>query len=65
MAKPAEVKLSKKDQKAVLSMWKGTKSEPGIKNARKISEYACLPSRQVMLFLETQNLCSFSEGSYC
>ena len=65
MSRPTEVKLSKKDQKTVLSMWGGNKKEKGIKNARKIAEMLNLPRHYVMAFLENQGKCSFSESSYC
>ena len=64
MARPTEVQLSKKDQKAVLSMWMGNKKESGVKNARKIADTTNLPRYHVMAFLEEQGKCSFSEGSY-
>ena len=58
MSKPMSVTLKKMEQKSVLKEWKVTK------NARKIAEKLGLPRHHVMYFLETQNLCSFSESSY-
>jgi len=65
MARPTEVKLSKKDQKTVLSMWMGSKKEKGIKSARRIAEMVNLPRHHVMAYLEDRGECSFSESSYC
>jgi len=65
MSRPATVKLTKKDQKEVMSMWMGNKKEKGIKNARKIAEILNLPRHHVMAFLEERRECSFSESSYC
>ncbi len=60
MAKPSSVTLSKKDQKSVLSMFKKES-----KSARKISDTLHLSRHQVMLFLESQGLVTYSDGSYC
>jgi hypothetical protein len=58
MSRPEQIKLKKAEQKAVLKEWKTTK------NARKIAEKLGFPRHHVMFFLETQNLCTFSESSY-
>ena len=60
MAKPSSVTLSKKDQKSVLSMYKKES-----KSARSISDSLHLSRHQVMLFLESQGLATYSDGSYC
>lgn len=59
MSKPTEVKLSKKDQKTVLSLFK-----KGVKSGRKIADDLDLSRHQVMYFLESQGLASYSVGSY-
>jgi hypothetical protein len=59
MAKPTEVMLNQKQKKQVLSRFKQTV------NARRIAEELELPRQQVMLFLETQGLRSYSKSSYC
>lgn len=64
MSRPTEVKLSKKDQKIILSMWIGNKKEKGIKNARRIAEMINLPRHHVMYFLSENGLKNYSEGSY-
>ena len=58
MARPTQMTLKSKEQKAVMKEWKVTK------NARKIAEKLGLRRHQVMLYLEMERLCSFSEGSY-
>jgi hypothetical protein len=58
MARPTQMTLKSKEQKAVMKEWKVTK------NARKIANTLKLPRYQVMFFLEMERLCSFSEGSY-
>lgn len=58
MARPASVTLTKKEQKSVLSKFKTTKS------AHAIAESLGVPRRQVMAFLERQQLASYSPGSY-
>lgn len=64
MSRPTEVKLTKKDQRVVMSMWTGNKKEKGIKNARKIAENLDLPRHHVMYFLSENGLKNYSEGSY-
>ena len=59
MAKPSSVTLTSKQQKAVMKEAKKTT------NARKIADSLKLPRHQVMYFLETQGVASYSEGSYC
>ena len=59
MSKPKEVTLSKKDQKSVLSAWK-----KGMRSARAISDTLHTSRHQTMLFLESQGLAHYSEGSY-
>lgn len=58
MSRPMQMTLKSKETKAVMKEWKTTK------NARKIAEKLGLKRHQVMLFLEMERLCSFSEGSY-
>jgi predicted enzyme involved in methoxymalonyl-ACP biosynthesis len=58
MSRPTQMTLKPKETKAIMKEWKVTK------NARKIAEKLGLKRHQVMLFLETERLCSFSEGSY-
>ena len=58
MSRPTQITLKKAEQKSILKEWKVTK------NARKIAEKMGLPRHQVMLFCESQNLCTFSESSY-
>jgi len=59
MSRPTTVTLTTKEQKEVLKEWKTTK------NARKIAEKLKLPRAQVMIWCENQNLCKFSDSSYC
>ena len=56
--RPSSITLTKKEQKSVLSKFKTTK------NARAIAEELKVPRHQVMAFLESQRLVSYSEGSY-
>ena len=58
MARPTRITLSSKEQKSILSAFKHST------NARTISEDLGLPRRQVMAFLESKRLASFSEGAY-
>ena len=58
MSRPKMITLKKVEQKTILKEWKTTK------NARKIAEKLGLPRHQVMMFCESQHLCSFSESSY-
>ena len=58
MSRPTQITLKAKEQKAVMKEWKSTK------DARVIATKLGFPRRQVMHFLESQNLCSFSESSY-
>lgn len=59
MAKPTEVKLTKKQQKDVLRMY-----NKETKTAQKIAEALSIPRFQVMYFLETSGLKSYSDASY-
>lgn len=58
MSKPTEVTLKKGEQKKVLRAMKKTS------NARSIAEVLSLPRRQVMYFLETEGLKTYSPQSY-
>jgi len=58
MAKPTTLTLNSKEQKAVLSAFKSSK------DARGIAKNLGLPRHQVMAFLESKRLASYSEGSY-
>jgi len=58
MARPDQVTLKKKEQQLVLREWKKRQ------NARYIADQTQLPRHQVMAFLETQGVASYSEGSY-
>jgi sugar-specific transcriptional regulator TrmB len=59
MARPNSITLSKKEQSSVLSLFK-----KDTKNARAIADVLSVPRYQVMSFLESKNLASYSEGSY-
>jgi len=59
MSRPTQVTLKKAEKAQVMKEWKSTK------NARKIAEKLGMKRHQVMAFLESQNLCSFSDSSYC
>ena len=65
MKRPTEVNLSKSEQKQVMSLWKGSKTQKGIHNARKIASIMNLPRNQVMYFCESQGWCCYSDSSYC
>jgi hypothetical protein len=57
--RPSTISLNQKEQKRVLSVFsKETKS------AVKIAETLSIPRRQVMAFLESKRLVSYSDGSY-
>ena len=64
MAKPTKLELSEKDVTKITSMFKGTKTVPGIKNARTIAAKLELPRYQVMYALEKSKLAKFAVGSY-
>lgn len=59
MSKPTEVSLTKKDQKTILGLFK-----KGITNCRTLAKEINSSRREVMFFLESQGLMSYSEGSY-
>jgi len=48
----------------VLSYFNGNKKQKPIKDARKIASLVGVPRRQVMLFLESESLRTYSENSY-
>lgn len=56
--------LKASTQNRILKIYEGTKKQKGIKDARKIAMLTGTPRRQVMSFLESENLASYSTGSY-
>ena len=56
--------LNASTQKKILSMWEGNTKKKGVKDPRAIAEQLAVPRRQVMQFVEEQDLASYSEGSY-
>jgi hypothetical protein len=58
MARPKQITLKKREQATVMKMWK---QKP---NARFIADSTGLPRHQVMAFLESQGVTTYSEGSY-
>ncbi len=64
MAMPKAITLSKQQQSRALALFKGTKTQKGIKNARAIAEQINAPYRQVMRLLEVNKLRRYSPTSY-
>ena len=64
MSKQYEVKLTKVQQRKVLSMFNGNKKRKGVKSAHTIASNLSVPRHYVMYFLETEGLRSYSESSY-
>jgi DNA-binding MurR/RpiR family transcriptional regulator len=64
MARSESKPLTKKEQTVVLTMFKGTKKQKGVKNARTIAASTGFSRNAVMRFLNESGLTSYAESNF-